>query len=321
MIPSEYMNQIVTGDARELAKRIPDESVDLVIADPPYFEITSSLWDSQWASRDAWADWCLEWASEIVRVLKPNGSAYIFGDDKNIAYMQVRLDTLAWGLVNALTWVKSNYTQLKSNPDALRCFRVQGEERILFYAKDVAGEQSPIAQYIRSERERAHLSRRKVAEWFPSKTGGTTGCLSNWELGKNFPTKEVYECLQKQFNHWGVYDPRRPYLTRPYSDFERTFKAFEHTDVWTGPLMPGLQKRHLCEKPQWLARRIILSSSKPGDVVLEPFCGSGAFSIAAYQHERNYIAFEVDPLTAHKARHHLMTTQPPLQGLFAEATA
>jgi hypothetical protein len=57
-MPTEYRNQIVTGDARELAKRIPDESVDLVFTDPVYERIDDYRW----------------LAEESARVLKPGGA-------------------------------------------------------------------------------------------------------------------------------------------------------------------------------------------------------------------------------------------------------
>lgn len=57
-IPPEYINQIVTGDARELAKRLPDESVDLILCDPVYWNHS----DYQWVARVA------------TRILKPGGN-------------------------------------------------------------------------------------------------------------------------------------------------------------------------------------------------------------------------------------------------------
>lgn len=64
-IPPEYLNQIVTGDARELAKRIPDESVDLILCDPPY--LREFLW-------------CYEWLGyEAIRILKPGGYCFAYG--------------------------------------------------------------------------------------------------------------------------------------------------------------------------------------------------------------------------------------------------
>src|SRR5437660_1379021 len=53
------LNEIITGDARELAKSIPDESIDLIFTDPPYLQKYLSLYD--WLSQEA------------VRVLKPGG--------------------------------------------------------------------------------------------------------------------------------------------------------------------------------------------------------------------------------------------------------
>ncbi len=61
-IPEEYRNQIVTGDARELAKRIPDESVDLIFTDPVYDRIDDYRWLAETATR----------------VLKPGGSLLVW---------------------------------------------------------------------------------------------------------------------------------------------------------------------------------------------------------------------------------------------------
>lgn len=61
-IPEEYRNQIVTGDARELAKRIPDESVDLIFTDPVYDRIDDYRWLAETAARVLKPDRaCLAW--------------------------------------------------------------------------------------------------------------------------------------------------------------------------------------------------------------------------------------------------------------------
>ena len=69
MIPSEYLNQIVTGDARELAKRIPDESVDLIFTDPIYSNIDDYLWLAETAAR----------------VLKPDRACLVWQDVKYLS--------------------------------------------------------------------------------------------------------------------------------------------------------------------------------------------------------------------------------------------
>lgn len=64
--PSDYRNQIVTGDARELAERIPDRSIDLIFTDPVYDRIDDYAWLAQLATRILKPDCaCLVWCSSI----------------------------------------------------------------------------------------------------------------------------------------------------------------------------------------------------------------------------------------------------------------
>lgn len=76
-IPPEYMDQIVTGDARELSKRIPDESIDLVLTDPPFgigFKYSNGYKDDA----DMYPD-LLRWiVAESNRVIKPGGLCFIY---------------------------------------------------------------------------------------------------------------------------------------------------------------------------------------------------------------------------------------------------
>lgn len=65
-IPSEYLNQIVTGDARVLAERIPDQSIDLIFTDPVYENIADYEWLAQQAARVLKPDCaCLVWCSSV----------------------------------------------------------------------------------------------------------------------------------------------------------------------------------------------------------------------------------------------------------------
>jgi site-specific DNA-methyltransferase (adenine-specific) len=87
-MPTEYRNQIVTGDARELAKRIPDESVDLVLTDPPFgigFDYGNEYKDDP----DAYPDLVRWIVAESQRVIRPGGLCFVF-----VAQPQLR-DTLA----------------------------------------------------------------------------------------------------------------------------------------------------------------------------------------------------------------------------------
>ena len=65
-------------DCLDFLKSLDDESVDLVIVDPPYFEIVKDSWDNQWKSEQEYLDWCMEWTTGCFRVLKGR-SFYVWG--------------------------------------------------------------------------------------------------------------------------------------------------------------------------------------------------------------------------------------------------
>ena len=85
---------IVNKDCLEFIKSIESESVDLVLTDPPYFEIVKNDWDNQWKSEDEYIEWCREWTKECVRVLKPNRCFYIWGTTKTDTFLKYKINVL-----------------------------------------------------------------------------------------------------------------------------------------------------------------------------------------------------------------------------------
>lgn len=74
------MGQLFQGDALAKLKKLPAESVQAVIADPPYFQVLEGeAWDNQWRSADAYLKWCEKWVAECLRVLRDDGLCFIFG--------------------------------------------------------------------------------------------------------------------------------------------------------------------------------------------------------------------------------------------------
>tara|TARA_Y100000310_G_scaffold58440_1_gene53743 strand:- start:159 stop:884 length:726 start_codon:yes stop_codon:yes gene_type:complete len=73
-----------------------DESVDLVLTDPPYFIGVDGGkgWDSQWESEDEYLDWCKKWTTECFRVLKYNGCFYVWGTTKTDTFIRYKLEVL-----------------------------------------------------------------------------------------------------------------------------------------------------------------------------------------------------------------------------------
>jgi DNA modification methylase len=76
-LPDRLWNVVHRGDALEVLKRYPDNSIDLVFADPPYnLDKNYSVYDDG-LSRNAYLDWCNAWLQEYIRILKPTGSLYL----------------------------------------------------------------------------------------------------------------------------------------------------------------------------------------------------------------------------------------------------
>ena len=78
------MNKIYNEDCLDTMKKIKDKSIHLIIADPPYYEIVKNDWDNQWESENDYYSWCKLWLGEFRRILKPNGSVYIWNWFDNI---------------------------------------------------------------------------------------------------------------------------------------------------------------------------------------------------------------------------------------------
>jgi DNA modification methylase len=87
-------------------------------------------------------------------------------------------------------------------------------------------------------------------------------------------------------------------------------------DVWCIPaphaLFHGKKRLHKNEKPEEAAKRIILLLTKPGDIVCDPFCGSGTIPAACKLLDRGFLGFELDKKMAEIARRRIEYTQTPL---------
>ena len=97
------------GDCLEYLKSLENESIDLVLTDPPYYigYDGGKGWDSQWKTEQEYLDWCDEWTRECVRVLKPNRMLVVFGTLKTDTFIRYKLNTNAiegLSTQNELVW-------------------------------------------------------------------------------------------------------------------------------------------------------------------------------------------------------------------------
>ena len=85
------MNKIYCMDCVEYMKGLPNECVDLIIADPPYYKSVRIDWDNQWKTELEYIDWCKLWIKECIRILKPKGNIVIWGQlgEKQLAFARL----------------------------------------------------------------------------------------------------------------------------------------------------------------------------------------------------------------------------------------
>ncbi len=335
------INQIVRGDCLEVMRQIPDSSIDLILTDPPYFKFKSEDWDRQWDKAEHFLEWidklCIEWQ----RVLKPNGSLYCFASPGMSARVEVTISK-HFTILNRLIWDKSTGggRHRHASKESLRAF-FPASEFIIFAeqkgadntAKGEAGYLrecdrlrgfvfEPIRAYLDGEREKAGLSVRDIAVKFRERTGSrtVTGMAGHWftTVQWTLPTIENYVWLSGITDYCYFLCPyeqlRQQYeqLRQQYEQLRRPFsvsKDVPFTDVWRFPVVQSYKDKHPCEKPLSLLEHTILSSSRPGDLVLDCFAGSGSILKAAQATGRQYIGIEIDPVWVDRASERLKTFQ------------
>jgi DNA modification methylase len=283
--------------------QLPDKSVQLIIADPPYFE-TKGDFDFVWKSFDDYLIDVEKWAIECKRLLAENGTLYWFGGSKKIAYTQVIFDKY-FGLVNNLVWEKAEADGLfgSTGSEQLRSYP-NSTERILMYSNDVYNLTQcvySIRDYIRAEIERARgkIILKEVNEALGTATNGggvASACLSLDKAEPAMFTKEMYQKLQVWLNGGKEYEYlRKEYegLRKEYEGLRRHFEnVTKSTEILKVRFKPS-EYDHPTVKPEMLARTLILTSSRKNDLVLVPFAGSGTECAMSVKEGRKTIGFEI----------------------------
>ncbi|MGG3920335.1 site-specific DNA-methyltransferase [Geobacillus thermodenitrificans] len=273
------INKIYNEDCIKTMRRIDDSSIDLIIADPPYYKIKNEDWDKQWENKDSFLEWIEMLCQEWKRILKNNGSIYIFASHKLSSHVEVTVSKY-FNILNNIRWRKKNgwHNKTKKNPHKLHSF-LSDWESIIF------AEQLNNQYFLREARIKANISSNEAGLLFPSKTGKPTGCVRNWELGLNRPDREQYEKLKTL------------YSLPNYDEAFRKFNVEEDFcfDIWDdiNSIHSSVQ-RHPCEKPVELINRILNISSNKDDLVYIPFAGSGSEIVSCIKNQRNWIASEIN---------------------------
>ena len=110
-----FQNKIICGDAFEILKRLPENSFDLMFADPPY-NLTKNFGENSFrqTSLEDYENWLDSWLKETVRLLKPTASVYVCGDWRSASAIQ-RVGMKYFKLRNRITWEREKGRGALSN--------------------------------------------------------------------------------------------------------------------------------------------------------------------------------------------------------------
>jgi modification methylase len=260
------LDEILLGDCVDKLKSLPDESVDLIFADPPYnLQLERDLhrpnnnsrvdgvhqdWD-KFDSFEAYDRFTHAWLGQCQRVLKPNGAIWVIGSYHNIFRLGAKLQDLGFWIHNDIIWRKTN-----PMPNFRGTRFTNAHETLIWAGRD--------------------QNARVTFNYDAMKTGNDDLQMrSDWLL----PICSGPERLKGE-------DGR---------------------------------KAHPTQKPEALLHRIILATTKAGDVMLDPFFGTGTTGVVAKRFGRRWIGIERDPDYAAAAELRIEAVEPLAESALAIA--
>lgn len=240
--PEQWRDKTVLGDTFAVLPLLPDASVDLVFADPPYnLSKTFNDFTFQRQSDEDYEAWLHSWLPEIQRVLKPTGSLYLCGDWR-CSPMLYQAAKRYFIPRNRITWEREKGRGAKANWK--NC-----SEDIWYFTR---------SDDFTFQLDAVKMLRRVIAPYVDR--GGRP---KDWRR-----TAKGNFRLTHPSNLWT--DLTVPFWSMP-----------ENTD-------------HPTQKPEKLLAKILLCATRPGDLVLDPFLGSGTTSVVAKKLGRAYLGIERD---------------------------
>lgn len=293
---------LLNGNALELMKDIPDNSVDLILTDPPY-----NIGKAKWDTIPNYIEWCGKWFIECQRVLKDTGSFYWWQSDMvQIAQMMEWLRNNSEFVFNSfIIWDKGNFRSLAwknpSDKNNLRSWFNTCEYCLFYTFQDKAGLPTVMGdtnnfptmrRYFKDLQQFIGLNKKQILEAIGQ---NADHCFRFNSSQWNMPTPKTYQELIDVFDidEWQGF---REYesLRQEYESLRYTYNLDKnHNNVWHSNEHNN-GKQHPTQKPIDLMERIIKTSSNQGDTVLDLFMGSGSTGVACVNTNRNFIGIELD---------------------------
>lgn len=275
-------NITILGDCAEVMKTVESESIDLVIADPPYWKVIGQKWDYQWRTEKDYIEWCLTWIKEVARILRYGGTFYCFGYFRTLALLVPHLGEYGLELRQQIIIDKGMRSVSGRATKNYKMFP-NVTESILFIIKD---NKKFIKPFLKNRQSSLGLTSKQINEALGVKSNG--GGMWSIYTGKNvceqFPTEELWNKLSEILK-----------FSLPYKKVSQTFNPqMGFSDVWRDINFYEEKRYHPTQKPIKLINRLICASSNEGDVILDPFAGCGSTQISSLINNRQFIGIELN---------------------------
>lgn len=299
------MNTVILGDCIDELKKIETGTVDLVVADPPYWKVIGEKWDYQWRTEEDYVEWSIKWISEVTRVLRYGGTFYLFGYFRTLALLVPHINKLELDLRQQILVDKGMRSVSGRATKNYKLFP-NTTESILFIIKD---NKQFVKPFLKKHQEKLKLSSKDINEALGVKSNG--GGMWSIYTGKNiceqFPTKELWEKLQS--------------ILKFELNYEKVAQTFNPqmglTDIWRDIDFYKEERVHPTQKPLSLIKRLLLASSNEGDLVVDPFAGSGSTAIASIHLNRNFITIDSDENYYNEVLRRIEAIKNPLNSLIS----
>ncbi len=290
---------ILNDDAFKILKQLPDQSINLIIADPPYHTTKKAniIGDKDFDTDQEFINWIEKFIIESKRLLKKSGSLYLFCSSKISSRLEVMVRN-HMNIISNITWTKPNDPGFDGWKQKVKIDNLRGwynySEKIIHAEISEKGNlrNSYFGNFLKKARQQSGMSTIELAEI--TKSYGKInhgGAISNWEAGRNIPSRTQYELLSKALKKKSkIKFPKYNDIIRPFNLNDK--KNF--TDVWDFPNVRPYKGKHPAEKPLELIDHIIKSSSFKNDLVLDPFAGSFSTVKSALKNSRIGIGIEID---------------------------
>ena len=300
--------ELYCGDCLDVMKDIPDNSINLVLIDPPY-NISKAEWD-KWKTVEDYIEFMGKVFKEIERILKQNGSFYFFHNDfLQIVELQNFINkNTEFKFKQMLIWNKRfNEASNKGFLDGfcevngLRNYQKMCEYILYYTFQDETGLNKiksdvnnfkTLRNYSKNLQDYIGLTRGQINKKLKSRRAEHFFYHSStqWDLC----TEEVYNLLIENFdiNKWEKF--------RTYESLRQEYESlryiFNNQKIHHSVMNYEIDKKqgHLTPKPVELLEYIIKTSSNKDNVVLDCFMGSGSTGVACKHTNRKFIGIEIN---------------------------